>query len=292
MTWISRLSSTIPILLLTIVSLACILPLILVISISFSDIDSIYKHGYTLFPKEFSWEAYTYILSDTKVIMNAYGVSIFITIVGTLFSLAVLCLIAYPLSRREFKFQRPVMFYVFFTMLFNGGLVPWYIVISNYYHLKDTLWVLILPYAVIPWFLILLRTFFAAIPTEIIEAARVEGCSEFRLLLQIILPISKPALATVGLLAVLRYWNDWWLSLLFIDNRNLYPLQLLMHKIMSNIQELARSAGQLGILEVVNFPSESARMAMAIIAAGPMLFIFLFFQKYFIKGLTVGALKG
>jgi putative aldouronate transport system permease protein len=292
MTWISRLSSAIPILLLTIVSLACILPLILVISISFSDIDSIYKHGYTLFPKEFSWEAYTYILSDTRVIMNAYGVSIFITIVGTLFSLAVLCLIAYPLSRREFKFQRPVMFYVFFTMLFNGGLVPWYIVISNYYHLKDTLWVLILPYAVIPWFLILLRTFFAAIPTEIIEAARVEGCSEFRLLLQIILPISKPALATVGLLAVLRYWNDWWLSLLFIDNRNLYPLQLLMHKIMSNIQELARSAGQLGILEVVNFPSESARMAMAIIAAGPMLFIFLFFQKYFIKGLTVGALKG
>lgn len=159
MTWISRISSAIPILLLTIVSVACILPLILVISISFSDIDSIYKHGYTLFPKEFSWEAYSYILSDTMVIMKAYAVSIFITIFGTLFSLAVLCLIAYPLSRREFKFQRPVMFYVFFTMLFNGGLVPWYIVISNYYHLKDTLWVLILPYAVIPWFLILLRTF-------------------------------------------------------------------------------------------------------------------------------------
>lgn len=292
MRFIARMGSAIPIILLTAVAIACILPLILVLSISFSDIDSIYNYGYTLFPKEFSLDAYSYILRDTSVIIRSYGVSVMVTIIGTFLTLVVLSYIAYPLSRKEFKYKNPIMFYVFFTMLFNGGLVPWYIVITKYYYLKDNMWVLILPYLVVPWFLILLRTFFANIPTEIIEAARVEGCSENRLLLTIIIPVAKPALATVGLLAVLRYWNDWWLSLLFIENRNLYPLQLLMHKIMANIQELARAASQTGIVENVEFPSESARMAMAVIAAGPMLFIFLFFQKYFIRGLTVGALKG
>ena len=292
MTIVARISSFIPIVFLTLISLACVFPLLLVISISFSDIDSIYNSGYRLFPKKISLDAYTYILSDASVILNAYGVSILITVLGSLLSLVVLCLVAYPLSRRDFKHKNPIMFYVFFTMLFNGGLVPWYIVITKLYHLKDTMWVLILPYVVVPWFLILLRTFFASIPTEIVEAARVEGCNEYRLLFGIVVPISRPALATVGLLAVLRYWNDWWLSLLFINDRKWYPLQLLMQKIMSNIEELARSAAQTGIVEMVEFPSESARMAMAVIAAGPMLFIFLYFQKYFIRGLTVGALKG
>ncbi len=275
-----------------IIAVLCIFPVVLVISISLSDINSIYDFGYRVFPKVFSLEAYTYILTDSSKIMNAYGVSIFVTFVGGIISLIVLSLVAYPLSRKEFKYQRPMMFFVFFTMLFNGGLVPWYIVITRYLHLKDTIWVLILPYVVVPWFLILLRTFFSHIPKDIIEAARVDGCSEYRILWQVLYPMATPALATVALLSILRYWNDWWLSLLFIDSQSLVPLQLLMHRIMSNIQELARSAAQGGIIEVVEFPSESARMAMAVIAAGPMMFIFLLFQKYFVRGLTVGAIKG
>lgn len=286
---VAEVMKHIPLLLL---SISCIAPLMLVATISITGIESIYRAGYSFIPRVISLDAYIYIFADAKHILRSYLVTIVVTIVGTFLSLLVMAMIAYPLSRSDYRHQRKMSFYVFFTMLFNGGLVPTYIVVMRYLHLGDSFWVLILPYLVIPWYVLLLKTFFAQIPYEIIEASKVDGCSEYRIFFTILLPMTKPALATVGLMASLRYWNDWWLSLLYINNENLVPMQLLLYRIMANIQELARLAAESGITETIQFPSESARMAMAIIAAGPMLFVFPFFQRYFVQGLTVGAVKG
>ncbi|MEK3720628.1 carbohydrate ABC transporter permease [Paenibacillus sp. FSL H8-0034] len=289
---IARFVSLIPHMFLLLMSIACIFPVVLVVSTSLSNLQNLYTYGYTFIPKQISWDAYSYIFLDSAKIFRAYGISIFVTIVGTCLSVLLLAMIAYPLSRRSYVYNRPLMLFVFFTMLFNGGLVPFYIVVTRYLHLKDSIWALILPYLIVPWFVLLMRTFFQSIPGEIIEAAKVDGCSEYRIFFGIILPLSRPALATIALLSILKYWNDWWLGLLFIDNEQSVPLQLMLYRIMTNIQELARAAAESGIRETIEFPAESARMAIAVIVAGPMLFVFPFFQKYFVTGLTVGAIKG
>ncbi|KRF10288.1 sugar ABC transporter permease [Paenibacillus sp. Soil766] len=268
---------------------ACIFPLLLMFSISISDDKAIYSVGYSIWPSKTSFAAYTYIFQEPSLILKAYGVSSIVTFGGGLLSIIILILVAFPLSRSDFAYRKPVNFLVFFTMLFNGGLIPTYIVVTQVYGLKDSLWALILPYLVLPWYVLLLRTFFSAIPKELIEASQIDGCSENRLLWRIIVPISKPAIATVGLLCILRYWNDWYLSLLYMDNPNYQPLQLLLRTMINNILSLSQDFALGG---TADFPTESARMAMAIIAAGPMLFIFLFFQRYFVSGLTVGAIKG
>ena len=183
---------------------------------------------------------------------------------------------------------------MFFTLLFNGGLVPWYILISKYLQLKDHLAVLILPYLVYPWYVIILRTFFKSVPYELVESAQIDGCGEWRTFWSVVLPMSKPALATVGLLIAFRYWNDWYLGMLFITERELRPLQYLLYSIMSNLEEFERNFHITAIMGDMNatFPSEPVRMAMAVLGAGPMLIVFPFFQKYFVRGLAVGAVKG
>jgi putative aldouronate transport system permease protein len=274
-------------------SLACIIPLVSIISISLSNETDIIKNGYSLFPRVFDISAYAYILYDPIQIINAFKVSIIVSILGTFISLIVTAGIAYTLSRHDYKFKNPLSFYVFFTMMFNGGLVPTYILISNYLHLKDTIWVLILPNVAAPWFILLLRTFMQKIPYDIIESCMMDGASEFRIFFQIILPLAKPGLATIALFTILQYWNDWWLSLLYIDKESLVPLQYMLYRMMNNITFLTSSSNQMppGLKNAV-IPSESARMAMAILAAGPMLAVFPFFQQYFVRGLTVGAVKG
>ena len=179
-------------------------------------------------------------------------------------------------------------------MLFNGGLVPWYILITKYLDLGDSIYVLILPYLVYALFVIILRTFFLNIPIEMIEAASIDGANEYYIFGKIILPMSKPALATVGLLIAFRYWNDWWLGMLFIGSSDKRPLQYMLYTIMSNIEELEKNFSNYSSMQIgeETFPKEPVRMAMAVLAAGPMLFIFPFFQKYFIKGMTIGAVKG
>jgi len=274
-------------------SLACIIPLISIISISLSNETDIVKNGYSLFPRVFDISAYAYILYKPIQIINAFKVSIIVSILGTFISLIVTSGIAYTLSRNDYKFKNPLSFYVFFTMMFNGGLVPTYILLSNYLHLKDTIWVLILPYLAAPWFILLLRSFMQKIPYDIIESCMMDGASEFRIFFQIILPLAKPGLATIALFTILQYWNDWWLSLLFIEKESLVPLQYMLYRMMNNITFLTSSSNQMppGLSNAV-IPSESARMAMAILAAGPMLAVFPFFQQYFVRGLTVGAVKG
>lgn len=271
----------------------CIIPFITVVSISLSNEAEIARNGYSILPRGFSLKAYEYILKSPMTILKSYGVTIAVCIVGTLLSLLVMSLCAYPLSRRDFKFRNQISFYVFFTMLFNGGLVPTYIWVSKYMGMGNTFWALVLPVVVSPWYLLLLRTFFQSIPYEIIESATIDGATELQIYANLIVPLSKPALATVALFSVLGFWNDWFRGLLYIEDPDLVTLQYMLYRMMRNIQELQNSImSGLVDLNVTNLPNETARMAMCVLAAGPMIFVFPFFQKYFVKGLTVGSVKG
>jgi len=271
----------------------CIVPIIAVISISFSNQQDIVAFGYKLIPTNIDLTAYKYILKSPKQVLDAYKITSIVTILGTVFSLSVIALIAYPLSRMDFRYRKGISFLVFFTLLFNAGMVPLYIVVTKVYQLKDTIFALILPYAANAWHILLLRTFFSKIPYSLIEAAKLDGAGELQTFWKIILPLSKPGLATIGLFILLMYWNDWWLSLLFVESQELIPLQYMMYRIMSEVQYLTQQLTSSSVvIDRTSLPTESLRMAMCVFAAGPMLFVFPFFQKYFVKGITVGSLKG
>ncbi len=279
--------------LLILIAVICIIPFIAVVSISLSDEVEIAKHGYSLLPRGFSLSAYEFILRNPMKILRSYFVTILVCVIGTVLSLFIMSLCAYPLSRHDFKYRNKVSFIIFFTMLFNGGLVPTFIWVSKYLHLGNTFWVLFLPVIVSPWYLLLMRTFFQTIPYEIVESATIDGATETQVYLHLILPLAKPALATVGLFTILGFWNDWFRGLLYIEDSNLVTLQYMLYRMMGNITELqnAMTAGMMNI-DLSTLPNESARMAMCVLAAGPMIFVFPFFQKYFVKGLTVGSVKG
>ena len=248
------------------------------------------RNGYSLIPSQWSASAYTYLLGNPTQILGAYGISVTISLIGSSLGLLVMSLLAYTLSRREFRWRNPLAFYVFFTMLFNGGLVSSYIINTRYLHLQDTLFALILPALVNPFFVLLLRTYFAGLPQEIIEAARIDGANEWHIFFRIVMPLSTPALATVGLFAVLGFWNDYFLGLLYINDSNLVPLQLLLFKILNNLNFLTTI--QNAQLSGATVPLASVRMAMAVLATGPITLAFLFLQRYFVRGLTIGSLKG
>lgn len=275
------------------IALFCVVPILYVFSASLSDEMALAKEGYSLLPRGFSLEAYKYILESPKAILNAYGVTIFVTILGTAVSLLFTAMLAYVIARKDFKFSKVFSFLVFFSLLFNGGLVPTYIMMTRYYGVKDSILALLIPYIIMPWHVFLMKGFLADIPVSLIEAAKMDGAGEVRTFFKIIMPISKPALATVGLFIAFTYWNDWYQSMLYIDNTSLNSLQFYLYRIMNNIQYLSSSmmSGNIA-MDMTNLPSETARMALCILAAGPMLVIFPFFQKYFVKGLTVGAVKG
>ncbi|WP_084225721.1 carbohydrate ABC transporter permease [Paenibacillus pectinilyticus] len=273
---------------LLIVSILCIIPLLLVVSASFSDETAISEYGYRLIPKVWSLFAYKYVLSEPKQILQAYGVTALVTSIGTVISLLVSSLLAYTLSRQSFVLRKPLSFYVFFTMLFNGGIVPTYILVTQYLHLKNSIWALIIPYIVIPWFVLLLRSYFTQIPESLIESAKMEGAEELRIFFQIVIPLSLPAMATIGLFIILMYWNDWYLALMYVDTPRIYPLQYLLYSIMENINAISANPQTMGIA----LPGQTARMAIAVLATGPILFAFMFVQRFFVRGLTVGAVKG
>lgn len=269
------------------VSLLCFLPFLIIISASFTDQNAIAEHGYTLFPSQFSTYAWEFILRDSRSVVNAYGVTIFVTVVGSVGGLLVMSLLAYALSRRQLRIRRPLAFYVFFTMLFYGGLVPTYIVISQVLGMKNSLLALILPIMVVPTYVLILRTYFAALPEELIDAAKIDGAGEWRVFFRIIVPLSTPAFATVGLLCALMYWNDWFLSLLYIENPDLYSLQYLLYRLLGNIQYLQVNTQA----APASVPASPARMALAVLAIGPIVFAALIAQKYFVRGITLGAVR-
>lgn len=275
-------------------TVACLFPVLLVVSVSLTDEQAIIQHGYNILPHEFSWYAYEYLFKDAEKIIRGYSVSIVVTVLGTLISLIITSLFAYPISRRDMPLRNHLSFFVFFTMLFNGGLVPWYLTYAAA-GLKNTLAALIIPLLIAPFNIIIMRIFFTnTIPDSLIESAKIDGASELTIYARIIVPLSLPVMATIGLFQTLNYWNDWYNSMVFISNNDLVSLQYLMYKVITQIQYLtsgmvdASVAGQ----ELAKIPTETVRMAMAIVGIGPIVFVYPFVQKYFVKGLTIGAVKG
>jgi putative aldouronate transport system permease protein len=271
-------------------ALVCLLPFWMVVVGSITDEMTIVKNGYQLIPARTSLYAYDLMLSG-KRLYTSYFVTVFVTVAGTVLSMLATSMMAYPLATRRLRYGNAISFYVFFTMLFSGGLIPWYIVTTRVLHLYDNIWALIIPYLVNPWYMFLLRNYFRSVPDSLMESAWLDGASDIRILMKVILPLSLPAIATIGLFYALMFWNDWWLSLLLIDNQKLYPLQYLLRALLSNLMNVATSLNpQMKALQVV--PAYSVRMATVVVTIGPIILLYPLLQKYFIKGLTLGAIKG
>lgn len=277
----------------------CILviyPMLVIVGTSFTTEEYVKTFGYTAFPKEISLFAYEYILKNWETIVRAYGVTIFTTVVGTVTSVLSLALYGYAVSRPEFRYRKFFTFLQFFTMLFGGGLVPWYYVCTQILHLGNTIWALILPSLNSAWNMIILKTFFStSVPTEMIEAARIDGSSEFRTFFRIVWPVSVPGIATIALFTTLGYWNQYYNAMMLTSSQELQTIQLYLYNILKNLSMLSsgsnmsyQQAGQM----LKDLPQESARMALCVVAMGPIVLAYPFFQKYFIKGLTIGSVKG
>ena len=275
------------------IAFVCVYPVLLVIGISFTDESSLSEFGFHVIPKTFSLDSYRYIISSKNTIFRAYGVTIFVTIIGMIMSTAVVALYSYPLSRKDFKYRKIFTFIAFFTMLFSGGTVAWYMVCTGVLHLKNSVWAMILPYVMNAWHVIVMRSFCTmSIPVAIIESAKIDGANEYKIFLSLIMPLSLPGLATIALFSTLTYWNDWWLPMMFVTQPQKYNLQFLLQSMISNIQMLSENSAIMGSTNLLaDIPKEGARMALCIIATGPILVVYPFFQKYFIQGLTVGAVK-
>jgi len=280
------------VIILVIISVA---PFLLIFISSFTKESNLVANGYSFFPKELSLDAYYYMVSQYKTIIRAYGVSIFVTIAGTFFSILITSMLAYPLSRKDFKYRTIISFLVLFTMLFSGGIAPAYIMWTRIFHIKNTILALILPNYLMNAFNVFLMTNYYRnnIPVSLIESAQIDGAGEMRIFFKIILPLSIPSVATIGIFTGLAYWNDWINGLYYITEPKLFGIQNLLVRIMENIQFLKSGSAASAIGTVaVQLPSTSIRMALAVMGIIPVVIIFPFIQKYFIKGVVIGAVKG
>jgi len=277
-----------------IMTLLCIIPIIIVVSGSFTSETSILTDGFNLIPKEFSTSAYSLAFKDPMIILRSYGVTLFVTFSGTIVGLFVTAMTSYVLTRKDFEWRNKFSFYFYFTTLFTGGLVPWYILMIRYLHLKNNYLALILPLLLSVFNILIMKSYMSSIPDAISESAKIDGAGDFTIFIKLILPLSKPALATVGLFIALRYWNDWYNAMLFIDNDKMYSLQYFLYKIVNNIDAykniIANSGGSANIK--MDLPGESLKMALTVIVTGPIILLYPFVQKYFVQGLTIGAVKG
>lgn len=290
----SKALSNLPIaIILLIFAMLCVLPFWLVLSGSLTSEAEIMSSGFGLFPKKIDFTAYKILMTNMSRILNGYKISLIVTVVGTTLTVVVVSLAAWPISQNRVKYHNALNFFVLFTILFSGGMVPWFIVCRNMLHLTDTIWALILPYVANAWYIFLVRNYYRGIPDELVEAAKIDGAGEYRIFGQIIFPLSKPVLATIALFACLAYWNDWWLGIMLVDKVEMQPLQLLLRTITSNIQFLS-TAGNANAVAVASssIPSEAIKMATCIITIGPIILVYPFVQKYFVKGIMVGAVKG
>ena len=278
-------------LLLTIICALVIIPFLVVVGVSFSSESDVMNYGYSIIPRTFDLAAYRFVFTGSGSVLNAYKVTITFSVACMVLGVTLMAMLAFALSKRDLKGKKVMSFYVYFTMLFGGGLVPTYILITQYLHLADTIWVYIVTGLVSPWYVFMLRTFFQGIPYEITEAAVIDGANEFKIFAQFIVPMSKPAIATIALFMFLGKWNDWNTALLYINDEELVSLQYLLQRIMKNIQIMTEDPNIAALFEN-DIPAETVRMAMAVVVAGPALVVFPFFQKYFVQGITVGAVKG
>ncbi len=274
---------------LSIVSVICILPFIMIISGSFSDSAQIMTYGYSILPRGFSLDGYRSIFLFPGQIAKAYGVSIFVTCTGTAMGLVVMTLCGYAISRKELKYRNVIAFVIYFTTLFSGGLVPWYIVISKL-GLKNSIWALVVPSCCSSFYILLIRNFMNTIPDSLVESARLDGAGELRTLVKIVVPLSKPILATVALFLALSYWNDWYLASLYITDADLWPLQYRLYNILNAASKIAQAGAENFTSKIL--PTETQKLANAVVATGPIIFLYPFLQKYFIQGISIGAVKG
>ena len=274
-------------------SAVCILPFLLMISSSFSSEKSILVSGYSFWPRQFSLEAYRYLATNAAYLGHAYGITFFVTIFGTAIGLCMTLMLAYPLSRSDMPFRNKISFLVFFTMLFNGGLVPTYLLYNNIFHIKNTIIALLVPYLLMNGFNVLItKTFFVTnIPPAIIESAYIDGAGELMIFSKIILPLSLPIIATIGLFIGIGYWNDWFNGMIFLNDAKLFSIQNVLNQMLQNIQFMQNNP-DIGTRTTVELPQTTVKMAIAVIGALPILIIYPIFQKYFVKGIVIGAVKG
>ena len=276
--------------------IGCVLtlfPLWIIIVSSITSEVALTTYGYRLWPLEFSVNAYTYLFRDGSVILTAYKNTLIATLTGTLLSVVTVGLYAYALSRPDFKYKKFFTFFSFFTMLFGGGMVSYYNMCRSVLGLKDTVWALFLPMSFSAYWVIIMRTFYqSSVPEAIIESARIDGSGEWRTLLQIVCPLAIPGFATVALFSAIGIWNDFRNCLLLNDKAQFYNLQYTIYQTMNNLRFLKENASRMGGVNVANLPAETFRMAMAVVTVGPIIMAYPFFQRYFVKGLTVGAVKG
>ena len=278
--------------LLTVISAFCIFPILFAVIGSFTSEAEVASHGFRLFPESLTLDTYKYVfLTQGKKLINAYKISIINTIAGTAISLFVTITYAYVISVRDFKMGNKFAFFAYFTMLFNGGMLAWYLICTQYLGLKDNRWAMILPYCMNVFNMYLMRNFFKGLPYELVESAKIDGAGHFRILLQVILPLSKAGVVTIALFYALQYWNDFYLPLMLINKDNLFSIQYILYKMMSNIQYLASNPTGAMASHVI-LPTQTIKMAITCIAIGPIILCYPFIQKYFVKGVTVGALKG
>jgi len=275
--------------------LCCVLPFLLMVMASFTEEQTLIRNGYSFFPEVFSLETYQYILRSAKTIFRGYGMTILVTVIGTFCNLAMTVLFAYPLSRKDLPFRNLLSFILFFTMLFNGGLVPTYMMYANTLHIKNTIWALLIPNLMMnAFYVIMMRSFFTtSIPESLIEAAKLDGASELKILLKVILPLSKPMIVTLVLMVGLNYWNDWMNGMYYVTDNNLNTIQMILNNMIQNVEFLSKSASVMGSdAAMIKMPTVGIRMGIAVIAVLPVMVIYPFLQKYFVKGIVVGGVKG
>ena len=277
---------------LTILSIVCLLPFIIIVSGSFTDNTTILTQGYSILPRDFTLAAYQMIFKTPGDILQAYKMTIFYTVVGTAVGLVMITLTGYVISRKEFKYRNQVSFLIYFTSIFGGGMIPWYLMYANVLNMKGSTFPIWFPALMSPFLVILMRTFIVgSVPDAITESAKIDGAGHFTIFAKIVMPVLGPGLATVGLFLALGYWNDWYRSSMFSTSSKTWELQFYLYDLL-NATTALKQMSQSANVATAQLPTESVKLAMAVVATGPVLFLYPFVQKYFVSGITVGAVKG
>lgn len=279
-----------------VVALFCLVPFIMVISGSFSSEAAITQNGFSILPQDFSLEAYKTVFQEPMVVVRAYATTIGLTVVGTVLGLLLQTMTAYVLARKDFEWRNFFSFFFYFTTLFSGGLVPYYILITQTLNLKDNYLAMLLPLLFSVYNLLIMKSYIVALPESLIDAAKIDGCGEVMTLFKIVMPLIKPALATVGLFIALAYWNDWYNAMLYISEENMYPLQYFLYEKVNNIEAykklIANNAISGSMVSSMSLPSQTLKMALTVVVTGPIVLAYPLVQKYFVQGITIGAVKG
>ena len=278
--------------LITIVAVACLVPLVMVVSVSVSNNTSVVQKGYSILPRDFSLDTYIYLFAHSGLrILRSYGVTLFITIVGTAVAIVITGMCSFALSIKTLKYRNVIAYFCNFTLIFSAGLIPWYYVCVNWYGFGNNFRSLIVPQIINVFNMVLLRTYFEQVPLSLYESARIDGAGYFKIWSSIAVPLTKTGMITVGMMYALALWNDWWNALMFVDDRNYYPLQYYLYNILSNVNALSSGRVPAGAAANITLPSETVKMAVTIVTIGPIIFLYPFVQKYFVNGIMTGAVK-